>query len=88
MIYTITAKSDQFICLINKPYAWQVLVPSTAGLTRNDKIRYNEVDDNNDLTGRYVVGLVKFVGKGDVIITNNSSVFAYVDTILFNESNI
>ncbi len=77
MIYEIEIKSDQFVLLGQKPYAWQVLVPVDVGLISGDYIKYLEVDSLNVLTGAALLGLIDCISEGDMVVNEGSSVYAY-----------
>jgi len=81
MIYSIDIKSDQFILLLNKPFSWQVLIPVNTGLLRGDMIKYREVDSLNIATGRELLGVIKFVGSGDMVVNDGSSEWAYCERV-------
>jgi hypothetical protein len=81
MIYDIEIKSNQFVLLGQKPYAWQVLVPTDVGLVRGDMIRYLELDSFNVLTGAALLGFIDCVGSGDMLVNEGSSVYAYCSVI-------
>ena len=88
MTIELNAKTNQFTLLKQKPHAWNVLLDTSTGVSRNDKIKYFEVDNLNNRTGKYITGLVRFVTSGDIIYNNNKKTMANVYTILWNESNI
>ena len=77
MTYAIEIKENQFMLLMSKPFAWQVLIPIDSGLVRGDVINYLEVDSLNVLTGRALAGIIDFVGSGDMILNEGSSTYAY-----------
>ncbi len=77
MIYTIDIKINQFVLLLDKPFSWQVLVSKSVGLIKGDRIRYREVDNSLVPTGRDLIGIILWLGSGDMIVNNNTSVFAY-----------
>ena len=77
MIFDINAKVNQFVLLMVRPFSWQVLVSKSVGLVREDRIRYIEVDSFNVPTGRELIGIVKFIGSGDELVNDGSSVYAY-----------
>lgn len=81
MIYSIEIKTDQFILLLSKPFSWQVLIPINTGLLRGDMIKYIEVDSYNVATGREVLGVIKFIGSGDMVVNNGSSEWAYCERV-------
>ena len=66
MVQNINAKIDQFKALIRKPKGWQVLGLKSWGLKKNDAIKYIEVDSMNNPTGRDIIGVVKYIGTGDI----------------------
>ena len=81
MIYDINAKVNQFVLLASNPYSWEVLVSKSVGLLRGDRIRYNEVNSLGVPTGRVMIGVVEFVGSGDILINEGESVLAYCSVV-------
>lgn len=77
----INAKIGQFEALISNPKAWQVLGLKTWGLVRGDEIKYIEVDSLNVPTGRVRIGVVFYVGNGDLEINEGSSTLYYCQDI-------
>lgn len=87
MIHTLTAKSDQFVLLLERPYYWQVMLPISSNVVTGDYILYLEVTNLGVETGRQVSGSVESVGTGDLVVNNNSSTYAYTKR-LFMDADI
>ena len=81
MIYSINAKTNQFVLLAQKPFAWSVLVPKSVGLDRGDIIKYIEVDSLNVPTGAELTGVIKYVAVGDVYVNNGSSIYVFCSNV-------
>lgn len=81
MIYDIVIKIKEFECLMEKPYSWQRIVPLTAGLSKGDKIKLIEVDNSLVPTGRILIGIIKFLSNGDLIVNNNSDILVYCENV-------
>lgn len=77
----INAKTDQFEALIRSPKAWQVVGLKSWGLVKKDEIRYIEVDTFDVPTGRERVGVVFYVGSGDLEINKGVSTLYYCQDI-------
>lgn len=77
MIYSINAKFDQFVLLASNPYSWQVMVNKSVGLVSGDNIKYIEVNSLGVPTGAELIGVIRWVGSGDMEINNGSVVIAY-----------
>jgi len=78
---SINASIGQFTALIGRPKAWQVLGLKTWGLVRGDEIKYIEVDGSEVPTGRERIGVVFYVGSGDLEINEGSSTLYYCQDI-------
>lgn len=78
---SINASLGQFAALIRSPKAWQVLGLKSWGLVRGDEIRYIEVDSLSVPTGRDRIGIVFYVGNGDIEYLNKLSVVYYCQDI-------
>ncbi len=78
---SINASIGQFEALIRNPKAWQVLGLISWGLIRGDEIKYIEVDSLNNPTGRDRIGVVFYVGSGDIEINQGTSTFYYCQDI-------
>jgi hypothetical protein len=81
MIYPVNIKSDQFILLKKKPYSWQIILPLTAELSKGDKIKLIEVNSINVPTGNELIGVVKFLSNGDLIVSNNKDVLVFCQDV-------
>ena len=81
MIYPINIKQNQFTLLNKKPYSWQRIVPLTAGLSKGDKIKLIEVDSMDVPTGNELIGVVKFLSNGDLIVSNNKDVLVFCQDV-------
>ena len=81
MIYPINIKINEFELLTIKPFSWQRIIPLTAGLNKGDKIKLIEVDNSMNPTGREMIGVVKFLSNGDIVINNNSDVLVYCENV-------
>ena len=81
MIYHVNIKIDEFECLISKPYSWQRIVPLTAGLSKGDRIKLIEVNNSMVPTGREMIGIIKFLSSGDMVVNNNSDVLVYCEDV-------
>ena len=77
----INAKVNQFEALIRSPKAWRVLGLKSWGLVRNDEIKYVEVDTFDVPTGRERIGVVFYVGSGDIEISKGVSTLYYCQDI-------
>lgn len=77
MIYSIDAKFDQFVLLASNPYSWQVLISKSVGLQVGDRIKYIEVNNSMVPTGAELIGVIRWIGSGDIEMNNGSSTFAY-----------
>lgn len=87
MIYPINIKQNEFILLKLKPFSWQRIIPLTAGLSKGDTIKLIEVDSLNLPTGHEMVGTVRFLSNGDMIVDNNKSVLVYCENVSSGLSN-
>lgn len=81
MTYSIEIKENQFILLMDKPFSWQVLIPINTGLLRGGMIKYIEVDSLNIATGRELIGIIKFIGSGDMVVNDGNSEYAYCEKV-------
>jgi len=81
MTQNINAKIDQFKALIRNPKAWQVLGLKSWGLNKEDAIKYIEVDNSNNPTGRDIIGVVKYIGTGDITYKDKTLTTYYCDKI-------
>lgn len=81
MQQSINASIGQFTALISHPKAWQVLGLKSWGLVRGDEIKYIEVDSLSAPTGRERIGVVFYVGNGDLVIDKGSSTLYYCQDI-------
>ena len=81
MIYPVNIKSDEFVLLQKKPYSWQRIVPLTAGLSKGDKIKLIEVNNSNVPTGNELIGVIKFLSNGDLIVSNNKDVLVFCQDV-------
>jgi hypothetical protein len=77
----INASVGQFEALISSPKAWQVVGLKSWGLVRNDEVKYIEVDTFAVPTGRMRIGVVFYVGSGDLLINNGLSCIYYCQDI-------
>lgn len=81
MIYSINAKVNQFVLLASNPYSWQVIVSESVGLVKNDRIEYVEVNSLGVPTGRTMIGIIEFLGSGDISINEGKSLIAYCSNV-------
>jgi len=81
MIYSINAKVNQFVLLASNPYSWQVIVSKSIGLVKNDSIKYVEVNSLGVPTGRTMIGVIEFLGSGDILINEGESLIAYCSNV-------
>ena len=77
----INASIGQFSALIRKPKAWQVLGLKSWGLVRFDEIKYIEVDTFDVPTGRERIGVIFYVGSGDLVLDKGLSTLYYCQDI-------
>jgi len=81
MIYSINAKVNQFVLLASNPFSWQVIVSKSIGLVKNDSIKYIEVNNLGVPTGRTMIGVIEFLGSGDILINEGESLIAYCSNV-------
>ena len=81
MIYSINAKVNQFVLLASNPFSWQVIVSKSIGLVKNDSIKYVEVNSLGVPTGRTMIGVIEFLGSGDILINEGESLIAYCSNV-------
>lgn len=81
MQQSINASLAQFAALIRSPKAWQVLGLKSWGLIRGDEIIYVEVNSLSVPTGRTRIGVVFYVGNGDIEYLDKLSVVYYCQDI-------
>jgi len=81
MVVTIEAPVNQFELLILRPRGWQVMVSSGIDVIKGDTIKYIEVNNLEIPTGRESVGIVRYVGSGDMVLNNSDVTIAYCDMI-------
>jgi len=77
VIYKYFVPVNQYVLMMPPCKAWQVLYNVVWGVKRGDYIEVIELDNLSIETGRRLIGLVRFVGSGDMVINNNSSTLAY-----------
>lgn len=77
MIYRYFVQSNQFVLMQPPCKAWQILIDVVRGIKRNDFIEVIELDSQYIETGKRLIGQVRWVTSGDMVVNNNSSTFAY-----------
>lgn len=77
MTQPINIHINQFTLLLKKPFSWKVLILKSWSLSKGDKIKYVEVDNNELPTGRELVGLIDCVSNGDELINEGVNTWAY-----------
>lgn len=81
MIKILEAKEDQFSTFLRNPFAWEVVGNVSWNLKRGDGIKYIEVDSHNNPTGRFIIGVIRYITYNELLVNRGISVFYYCDKI-------
>ena len=81
MNYIYYAKTDYYKYLASGVQAWELLIPISSGLVKNDTVTVIEIDNNGEFTGLASVGTVQFISSEGILTLSGQQNFYYITNI-------
>ena len=81
MNYNYYAKTDYYEYLASGVQAWELLIPISSNLKKNDTVTVIEKDNNGEFTGLASVGTVQFISSEGILTVSGQQNFYYITNI-------
>lgn len=81
MNYNYYAKTDYYEYLASGVQAWELLIPISSNLKKNDTVTVIELNNAGDETGLASVGTVQFISSEGILTVSGYQSFFYINQI-------